>query len=86
MALVTRSNLSKKVSLDLGKCCTSSCELQAIGEENPEEIYKSLTLINACIHPMISNTEVSWDFLVRVEDELGLAIMMCGDLNARSNL
>ena len=87
MAIVVRSNLCKRVSsVNLDKWSTTSCELQGIRLEKPDERHKSLILINAYIHPTTCITKTSWNFLEEMEDELGDTIMMCGDLNARSSL
>ena len=71
---------------DLDRWSTNSCELQGIWIEKPDERHKSLTLINAYIHSSTCITGVNWDFLEEMEDELGDAIMIYGDFNARSCL
>ena len=70
MAIVVRSNLAKTVSLlNSDRWSTTSCELQGIRMEKPDEKHKSLILINAYIHPSTSITGASWDFLEEMEDE-----------------
>ena len=72
MAIVVRSNLGKTVSiLNVDRWSTSSRKLQGIRIEKPDERHKSLILINAYIHPSTCITGASWDFLEKMEDELG---------------
>ena len=87
MAIVVRSNVSKTISLlNLDRWSTSSRELQGIRRESPDERHKSLILVNAYIHPSTCITGASWDFLEKMEDELGDTILICGDFTARSSL
>ena len=60
MAIVVRSDISKTVSpLNVSKWSTSSCELQCIRIEKPDERHKSLTVVNAYIHPSACVTRAS---------------------------
>ena len=87
MAMIARKSLQTSISaIDLDKWCSSSRELMGIRLQKPDHRHKSLVLINAYIHPNTHGLKESWEFLEEIEDEFGDTIVVCGDLNARSNI
>ena len=87
IAIVFHNKLSSRIStIDLTKWCTSSTELLGIRVEKPDQRNASVVVINTYIHPSKCTNKADWGFLEEIEDELGDAIIMCGDFNARSQM
>ena len=85
--IVIRKGLRHTVStVDASQWCSDSRELPGIRLEKPDQIHKSLVLVNTYIHPGAASTKANLDFLEQFEDEAKDTVVMCSDFNARSGM